>query len=281
VESEKMNKDIEKHKMYQRLIGRVANLREKWRDDVDIRVIDAIVAHGRYGYRMPLNIRDDFDKVEGEMLLLTGSGDTWDAFSNYAGYLGEAIRDIRQSRKRKQSYAPVEDALKNSRMQAISSLDGGFPKSSIQLTSKGDGDPLRLPVGLVVDEGRSRYSLINYVTIGATWWRSVGSKGFALINSTSGIRFVLTCVPRNVKYVDEDGMNAWEVRTVGFKHGKGFEENGWLVTHQSTDHNDLHPLYCYNERATMIPHAFSAHLSKAHSLMKNRTVRHLTKMLDA
>jgi hypothetical protein len=171
--------------------------------------------------------------------------------------------------------------LKNSRMQAISSLDGGFPKSSIQLTSKGDGDPLRLPVGLVVDEGRSRYSLINYVTIGATWWRSVGSKGFALINSTSGIRFVLTCVPRNVKYVDEDGMNAWEVRTVGFKHGKGFEENGWLVTHQSTDHNDLHPLYCYNERATMIPHAFSAHLSKAHSLMKNRTVRHLTKMLDA
>ena len=91
-----MNKDIEKHKMYQRLIGRVANLREKWRDDVDIRVIDAIVAHGRYGYRMPLNIRDDFDKVEGEMLLLTGSGDTWDAFSNYAGYLGEAIRDIRR-----------------------------------------------------------------------------------------------------------------------------------------------------------------------------------------
>ena len=131
-----MNKDIEKHKMYQRLIGRVANLREKWRDDVDIRVIDAIVAHGRYGYRMPLNIRDDFDKVEGEMLLLTGSGDTWDAFSNYAGYLGEAIRDIRRSRKRKQSYAPVEDALKNSRMQAISSLDGGFPKSSIQLTAK-------------------------------------------------------------------------------------------------------------------------------------------------
>lgn len=270
-----MNKDIEKHKLYQRLIGRVANLREQWRNDVDIRVIDAIVAHGRYGYRMPLNIRDDFDKVEDEMLLLTGSGDTWDAFSNYASYLGEAIRDIRNSRKRKQSYAPVEDALKNSRGQAGASLNGGFPKSSIQLGKRGD------PVGLEVDEGRSRYSLKNHVSIGATWWRSVGSKGFALINSTSGIRFVLTCVPRNVKYVDEDGMNAWEVRTVGFKHGKGFEENGWLVTHKSTDHDDLHPLYCYNERATMIPHAFSAHLSKAHSLMKNRTVRHLTKMLDA
>lgn len=270
-----MNKRIEKHKAYQRLIGRVANLREQWRNDVDLRVIDAVVAHGRYGYRMPLNIRDDFDKVEGEMLSLTETGETWDAFSSYANHLGEAIRDIRNSRKRRKSYAPVEDALKNSRSNARSALDMGFPKSSIQLGKSGD------PVGLEVDEGRSRYSLKNYVSIGATWWRAVGSKGFALINSTSGIRFVLTCVPRNVKYVDEDGMNAWEVRTVGFKHGKGFEENGWLVTHQSTEHDDLHPLYCHDKRSTIIPHAFSEHLSKAHSLMKNRTVRHLTKMLDA
>lgn len=128
--------------------------------------------------------------------------------------------------------------------------------------------------------GRSRYTLKNYVSIGATWWRAVGSKGFALINSTSGIRFVLTCSPRDVRYVDEDGMNAWQVRTVGFKHGRGFEENGWLVTHKSTEHDDLHPLYCHDEKTTT-PHAFSSHLSKAHSLMKNRTVRHLTKMLDA
>jgi hypothetical protein len=37
-------------------------------------------------------------------------------------------------------------------------------------------------------------------------------------------------------------MNAWEVQTIGFKHGKGFEESGWLVTHQSTEHDECHPL---------------------------------------
>jgi hypothetical protein len=274
VENEKMNKNIERHKAYQRLISRVANLREQWQSDVDTRLIDAIIAHGKFSYRMPTSIRDDFDRIEGHMLSLTGSGEAWDAFGNYAHYLGEAIRDIRRERKRKSSYAPVQDALAKSKRQAENALHRGFPKSSIHLGGKGS------PVGLEVEEGRSRYTLKNYVSIGATWWRSVGSKGFALINSTSGIRFVLTCRPRDVRYVDEDGMNAWEVRTVGFKHGRGFEENGWLVTHKSTEHDDLHPLYCHDEKTTT-PHAFSSHLSKAHSLMKNRTVRHLTKMLDA
>jgi len=90
----------------------------------------------------------------------------------------------------------------------------------------------------------------------------------------------MRCKPIDVQYVDEAGLNAWEVTVVGFNKKKGFTEHGYLITHKASDHDDLHPLFDMIRDEAVIPHSFGESLSKAFNLMNRRTVRHLTKMME-
>lgn len=263
------------HRIYKNLLSRINSFREQWRDDVPVEVINSILEHGRYSYKSTKQVGEKMEEAETRMLYTTGSRDAWDAFAQYAGSLGDAIKNIRRDRKRRDIYAPVLRAVEYSRTIASAAVANGFSRTSINVEKSSSDNP----VGLFVYEGRSRYSMKNYIYVGATWGRTIGDRGMALINAPDGLRFVLKCSPRNVMYVDDDGMNAWQVTVIGFKHGKGFTQEGWVVTHKSTEHDHLHPLV-NDSRKSEIPHSFGFTLQKAHSLLKSRTVRHLTKMLD-
>jgi len=263
----------ETHNHLKFLRKQVANVRLQWSEIVPAAVIDAIVKNGKYSYRLSGDIMEMRNQAEQILQKETGSSNAWDAISSYASELGDAIKDIRRARKHKKSYSPLADAKKMSQRGLSDVVRNAFQRSHAH-TSVGS------EVGIDVEDGGNKWNIKNYVTVGATWYRSVFLHGFSLINAPSGLRLVIQCKYRQVKYVDEDNMNAWEVRTIGFKHGKGFEESGWLVTHKSTQHDECHPLVDSVSRETQTPHAFGKNLSKAHSLMKQRTVRHLTKMLD-
>ena len=261
------------HKRLEFIRGQVAIARNQWKDIVPFKVFDAFVGDGKYSFRLASDVIEMRDIAEHALLKETGDSAAWDAIETYASKLGDAIKEIRRNRKNKKAYAPLADAKETSKRNAGRIIEKGFQRSRINVEVGSD-------VGVIVEGSDNKWNIKNYVTVGVTWWKTVGLRGFGLINAPSGIRFVLSCRYRHAQYVVDDEMNAWEVRTIGFKHGKAFEETGWLVTHRSTEHDDLHPLVNHSERNTLIPHAYGKHLSKAHSLMKQRTVRHLTKMLD-
>lgn len=270
-----MQYTVNAHKAHQRLLKRAAQFRAQWQDDVDIGVINAVLGLGRYStYRMVRTVGDKLDEAESTLRQLTGSKDAWNAFADGGTYLGDAIRNMRKNRKHRTEYAPVVHALEASKRHAETALNVGFQRSRTKVMKVGKGGA----VGLEVEQ--SGHYIDNHITVGASWFRSVANRGMSLINAPDGLRFVLKSSPRDVMYVDDDGMNAWQVTVIGFKHGKGFSQDGWVVTHKSTEHDYLHPLVDPESRDTVTPHSFGLTLQKAHSLLKSRTVRHLTKMLD-
>lgn len=270
-----MQYTVNAHKAHQRLLKRAAQFRAQWQDDVDIGVINAILAHGVYSvYRAKQAVCDSMDSAEDTLKQLTGGRDAWRSFTDGGTHLGDAIRNMRRKRKNRTEYAPVIHALEASKNHADAALGAGFQRSRTKVMKVGKGGT----VGLEVEE--SGHYISNHITVGASWFRSVANRGMSLINAPDGLRFVLRSSPRDVMYVDDDGMNAWQVTVIGFKHGKGFSQDGWVVTHKSTEHDYLHPLVDPESRNTVIPHSFGLTLQKAHSLLKSRTVRHLTKMLD-
>lgn len=263
---------IETHKRLGFLLNRIASARQEWAGLLPAKVANHICSEGEYIWSASAEIRELHDQFEKECRSVTGGRDAFKSIVGYLDDLSDSVKAIRRERKPSGSYAPLKVAQAKSKREAEGIIANGFQRSHIKLDVGAD-------VGVEV-EGESKYNIRNYVTVAVSWWRSIGERGFGLVNMPSGLMFVTKCRRRAVPYVDEDGMNAWEVEGVTFKHGKGSAVTGWLVTHTSTDHSDRNPLVCPHERVTQIPHAFGKNLSKAHSLMKQRTVRHLTKQLE-
>jgi hypothetical protein len=264
------------HKQLNLLTKQITAITDQWRDFIPARIFHVIADVGKHSFKIPIEVQDEMNSIQRDMHIETGSVDAWNSATTYVDNLRDAIRSIRKRRKERQAYSPLAEHKSFSKNFARHTVSEAFQRSWIGVSLKTTGNEPTLEV-----DGERKYTIKNFVTIGVTWYRTVASRGFALINAPQGLRFVVSCKYRYVQYVDEDGMNAWEVQTIGFKNGKGFEESGWLVTHQSTEHDECHPLVCESSRQTEIPHAVGKNLSKAHSLLKQRTVRHLTKMLDA
>lgn len=267
-----MTYTIETHKRLQFLRDRIASVKQEWAELMPSKVANWVCAEGKYTFSAPQDVTELSKQFEDECKSITGGRCAYQAIIGYLDDLADSVKAIRRERKPSNAYAPLKKAERKSQREAEGIITNGFQRSNIKLAVGSD-------VGVEV-EGESKYTRRNYVTVAVSWWRSIGERGFGLVNMPSGLMFVTKCSHRAVPYVDEDGMNAWEVEGLTFKHGKGSVVTGWLVTHTSTDHSGDNPLVDPHSRQTQIPHAFGKNLSKAHSLMKQRTVRHLTKQLE-
>ena len=268
-----MTYTIEAHKRLGFLLNRIASAKREWAELMPAVVANHICADGRFTYSASAEVKELTDKFEKDCKSVVGGRDAFTSITGYLDDLSDSVKAIRRQRKPYGSYAPLVVAQAKSKREAEGIITSGFQRSSIKLDVGSN-------VGVEV-EGESKYTICNYVTVAVTWWRSIGERGFGLVNMPSGLMFVTKCRPHAAPYVEHSGMNAWKIEGVTFKHGKGSAVSGWLVTHALTDHSDLDPLVCPHKRVTNMPHAFGESLSKAHNLMKQRTVRHLTKMLDA
>jgi len=269
-----MNYTIKAHKRLSFLSSQIKITVNQWADIFGKDILYHITKHSKYSYRMPNDMNVRLKDIEKSLLEETGNNDAYNGVLDYLSNLGDSMQSIRKARKDSEAYHPLKEAKEKSRRWIDKVTGVAFQRSRIKCKVGGG-------IGLEVVNPESEYGKYNNVTVGVSWARSVLERGFSLINAPDALMLVISCTPRDVAYVDEDGMNAWKVRVVKFKHGKGFEDEGWLVTHKSTEHDQLHPLVDCSSRKTVIPHAYGKNLSKAHSLMKQRTVRHLTKMLDA
>ena len=265
---------IKAHKRLSFLSSQIKIAVDQWADTFGKDILYHVIKHSKFSYRMTNDMNVRLKDIEKSLLEETGNNDTYNGALDYLSNLGDSMQSIRKARKDREAYHPLKEAKEKSKRWIDKVTGVAFQRSRIKCKVGGD-------IGLEVVNPESEYSKYNNVTVGVSWARSVFERGFSLVNAPDALMLVMSVTPRNVAYVDEDGMNAWKVRVVKFKHGKGFEDEGWLVTHKSTEHDELHPLVDSSSRKTIIPHAYGKNLSKAHSLMKQRTVRHLTKMLDA
>ena len=272
-----MKYTIEMHRRMQFIKQQIAECQRQWESVMPKNVSGTIARHGKYSYNR--NIKPDVSQLIGEaedfLKKETGSRDVWDGVTSYLHELRNSIHSIRSElRGHVEEYAPVKRAGKYAKRRADDLLSNAFPRTNIDLHI-GAG----YEVGAKHNDASTKWNLRNDVTVGVAWFKSVGKRGFGLIKAPEGTLFVLRCKPRFVQYVDEDGMNAFEVQAVGFKHGKCYDMNGWLVTHQSSDHSHKLPLVCKHTGSMDIPHAFGVNLGKTHKLLQRRTVAHLTKQL--
>lgn len=264
-------RDTHKHLMF--LKAQVRDLQQRWSEYSNPILTGRIVGQGKYTYTSSASTSEMHDEAEKKIQGAAGNRFSCRGFFDYLDDIGDSIKAIRKERKNAVPYNPIKLHKKLSNSLADRFLKEAFPRSPIRM----DRDA---KAGLQV-EGESKYTMQNYISVGVGWSKTVWERGFCIINAPSGFRFVLRCKPFDVQYVEADNMNAWHVTTIGFKHGKGSMEDGWLITHKSTDHNADSQLVDLSKKETSIPHAYGTSISKAHSLMKSRTVRHLTKMLDA
>ena len=270
-----MKYTIEMHRRMQFIKQQIAECQRQWKDIMPKDVAGQICETGQYSSRAKHGLMEKMSQVEERLRQETGSRDVWDGLACYLKELRNSIAHVRSElRGGVEEYAPVKRAGKYAKRRADDLLSNAFPRTSIDLHI-GAG----YEVGAEHNDASTKWNLRNDVTVGVAWFKSVGKRGFGLINAPEGTLFVLRCKPRSVKYVDEDGMNAFEVQAVGFKHGKCYDMNGWLVTHQSSDHSAELPLVCKYTGSMDIPHAFGVNLGKAHKLLQRRTVAHLTKQL--
>ena len=262
----------EQHTYLEFLRLKLQSFQKEWQDVVPLTVSGRIATESKYLFRSGDSVRKAANDTEDFMRGFEGGNLTFDALTSYLDGLGDNIKTIRSGRKSGRSYSPLKEAKYKSKAEAERVLSNAFPRSHASLDISKD-------VGVACQDHQNKWNVRNYVNVGVTWWRSVGRRGFGMVNAPSGLLFITSCKYRDVKYVTEENMNAWEVTGVSMKSGRGQNVSGWLVTHKSTDHNDDTPLVSYHDRVTRIPHAFGKNLSRAHSLMQQRTMRHLVKQL--
>lgn len=241
---------------------------------VPMKVIAHYIKHGTHSsYQANSDVREQINAIE-ERMLKSDSLNIWKAFEVYCENAGKAIRRYREERKQIDGYSPLKIAKTQSKRRAQRIIDQAFPRSTSEICSGSNGD------SEVEVENEDRYNMSNLVPVPITWFKTIYSRGFSIIRSPKGKRFVMRCKPVAVQYVDEAGLNAWEVVVVGFNKKRGFTEHGYLITHKASDHDDLHPLFDLSADEAVIPHSFGESISKAFNLMNRRTVRHLTKMME-
>ena len=268
------SKDV--HKQLNFLRRQLVKFIDDYKEFAPKEVFADIIVAGKYSFNAGkrtsleerMKARDNFDK--------NCIYSCWDdTVVHYIAEMSEAIQRIRRVRQEVKKFNPVQKVKRASSRGSSEWLGKAFPRTNTETFIRDNPSTPTLEVEHKEDKWRRR----GVICIPVHWSQSVYEKGLALVNAPKGTLFIVRAQKRDVQHVNEEGMTAWKVTAIGSNKGCCYLVDGWVVTHNSNEINSGSPLVD-DQRETLVPHAFGVNLPKAVSLMKSRTVRHLTKMLD-
>ena len=200
------------------------------------------------------------------------------AFEEHIENLCRHIRNTRRERNEREAYNPVGRIGGIGVAYAARALDYVYQRTRTQVDLCKPSDDRKVGVE---NDGGSYFEKV-YVTIGIGWKKLVHDRGLAIINSSAGLRFVLTAKPRTFTHIDDDMTRVFEVKVVGIKSKKGFVEDGWLLVHGQSSGDA--PVYDYKHdnklEATNNVHAFHRSLGDCKKLFDRRVKAHVLNELD-
>ena len=200
------------------------------------------------------------------------------AFEENIDYLCRHIRKVRLERNKREAYDPIGRVGGMGIAYASRALEYIYQRTRTQVDLSKPSD--NKMVG-VENEGKSYWEKV-YVTIGVGWKKMVHDRGLDVINSSAGLRFVLTAKPRTFSHIDDDMTRVFEVKLVGIKKKTGFTEDGWLMVHGQSSGDA--PVYDFKHDnkldATNNVHAFHRSLGDCKKLFDRRVKAHVLNELD-
>ena len=205
--------------------------------------------------------------------------DASDAFFEYVHNLQHAMHKIRLDRREVEAYRPLARHEKDTRRAAGTTLDSAFPRSRFDLWIKGDTPEHGREVGVSTDG--SDYWTRNHVTVSQAWSKTVYERGIPIINSSKGLRFVLSAKPKDVRGVTET-TRVFEVKAFGIHQKKAFRDDGWLMVHGSSTRKQ--PVWDWVETdkkyAQNNVHAFHNYLGDCKALFDRRVKKYVLDQFD-
>ena len=226
-------------------------------------------------YRM----KGDADTFDDDLKMI--SRDASDAFYEYIHNLARGMQSIRRDRRYRNDYQPMAKHDKYSRKEAGSVLDTAFPRSRCHIYIKGDkASNADSEVG--VSHDGSDYWLRNYITVSAAWGKTVFDRGIPIVKSSSGLRFILSAKPKDVRNINSEMTRVFEVKAFGIHQKKAFREDGWLMVHGDSDAKK--PVWDYSETekkyAQNNVHAFHVYLGDCKALFDRRVKKYVLDQFD-
>ena len=205
--------------------------------------------------------------------------DASDAFFEYVHNLQHAMHKIRLERREVEAYRPMARHERDTRRAASTTLDSAFPRSRFDLWIKGENSKHSYEVGVSTDG--SDYWVRNHVIVSQAWSKTVYERGIPIINSSKGLRFVLSAKPKDVRGVTET-TRVFEVKTFGIHQKKAFREDGWLMVHGSS--TQMQPVWDFTESekkyAQNNVHAFHQYLGDCKALFDRRVKKYVLDQFD-
>ena len=205
--------------------------------------------------------------------------DAADAFWEYTSSRFQAIRKIRSERRAVEPYRPMARHERDSRRAADSTLNAAFPRSRFDLWIKGETPEHGREVGVSTDG--SDYWTRNHVTVSQAWSKTVYERGIPIINSSKGLRFVLSAKPKDVRGVTET-TRVFEVKAFGIHQKRAFRDDGWLMVHGSS--TQTQPVWDFTESekkyAQNNVHAFHKYLGDCKALFDRRVKKYVLDQFD-
>ena len=205
--------------------------------------------------------------------------DASDAFYEYVHNLQRSIQQIRLERREIEAYRPLARHERDSRKAAGTVLDLAFPRSRFDLWIKGENSKHSYEVGVNTDG--SDYWVRNHVTVSQAWSKTVYERGIPIINSSKGLRFVLSAKPKDVRGVTET-TRVFEVKAFGIHQKRAFRDDGWLMVHGSS--TQTQPVWDFTESekkyAQNNVHAFHKYLGDCKALFDRRVKKYVLDQFD-
>jgi len=227
-------------------------------------------------YRM----NGDAEAFDDDLRMMTR--DAADAFYEYIHNLASGMRSIRRNRRERAVYQPMAKHDKYSRKEAGSVLDTAFPRSRCNIYIKGEtaDNPNAYEVG--VSNDGCEYWLRNHITVSAAWGKTVFDRGIPIVKSSSGLRFILSAKPKDVRNINSEMTRVFEVKAFGIHQKKAFREDGWLMVHGDSDAKK--PVWDYSETekkyAQNNVHAFHQYLGDCKALFDRRVKKYVIDQFD-
>ena len=263
-----MTYTVKEHKSLSFAAEQIAKTRKEW--GAPHSYIKGIATQQTYS--MPEDAKDFKDNINNLSTSMRR------AFEENIDYLCRHIRKVRLERNKREAYDPIGKVGGMGVAYASLALEYIYQRTRTQVDLSKPSD--NKMVG-VENEGKSYWEKV-YVTIGVGWKKLVHDRGLAVINSSAGLRFVLTAKPRTFSHIDDDMTRVFEVKLVGIKKKTGFTEDGWLMVHGQSSGDA--PVYDYKHDnkldATNNVHAFHRSLGDCKKLFDRRVKAHVLNELD-
>ena len=262
----------EMHKHLEFLRAEIEDTAKRWSPYMDRTTAGKMAGDGRYSYSHR-HVTEELDERLSQ--LCGGSKDSFWAIGHHLDSMGDAIKKIRNIRRGHPTdvqYEPLRKHRDKTEAVFANAISRCFPRAATRIRN---GQP-----HAETENPGKKYSARHYVSVPISWYRSVGTKGIAMVKAGDGIRCVIYARQNNVDWVTDEKMVCFNVTTFSIKHNKSTVEDGWLVVHEDTLLSEFEPLMDWGERTVAKPHAYNVNLRKAVSLLKSRTFNRLVDMLD-